>query len=1677
MKISFIIGILTFITVNLFAVNQKQQYEVICGAWSAPIVESEWSVKGVVKNTSGGTTLTLTSFVDKKFYLQYVAAADKLYLVFDLSQYPSEIIVNYPIEVELTWTDPATGTSYSAKNSYVAGNKSTQNSNIFWVKDAQGLELKAPDPTMTVDNVTLCDGATGTTKATLKNAPAGYTIDWGDSHITTSGTPTATQANAAVAAGLAVGTHSLTAKLMDGATAVATANYTVKVNPIPTVNITTTPANGQVCLGSSLKVTANPSTTTGVSYEWTYTGTGVKNIKELSWSAVSASTPTSFSVIVTVAGCKSEPASTTVTINPLPTVTLTADADSKCAGEKVKLTATPTGGTPNYTYTWNPNTLSGDSPEPTLAKGNNTYKVSVTDNNGCKSAEVSKTVTGYSVTTTLAANPTSVSNGGSSVLTAGASGGKTPYTYEWDEFASNSTNTATASGLTATTTYHVIATDAEGCKSEAKATATVTVTGGALAIAPKDKEICSADLTTTLDPDVRGGSGKYSFTWTAPAGVQLSSTTDKTPTVLKTSTPGDYDITVEVRDMDTGVTKTGTLHLKIKESPVLTNIKADPASVTMGGVSQLSVSVTPGSSELTWSGGPLAATTGTNVATSSLSSSATYKVTAQNDGCSAELTVSVSVSGSSLVVTPPANTPMGGPDTDIPVCVTVSGGNCDGKYEYNWTTAAAGVTVTPGVGACATVRSTTLGVKEICVEVTCGIETQKKCFDVMIADPNALTLNWTISEMVCQYPGETRKINIMAVGAPDGAKYSFALSAPDGSSALIVDRDTKTSWEYEVTADRKGTYQLSKFSVLLPDGTTMDGIISPGQNIDADFYKVPAVYANGVVANSTLEHCEGEELILTGSGDAVDYVWDNGVQNGQPFIPTVAGTYQVTGTNEHGCVGTDQVTVNLNPKPELSISVSGGEICPGEEVTLSATTDLGTVAWNNGVTDGTPMKIDVSGVHKFTATATDPETGCTVSKDTVVLVKEKPTIVYHSKNPRNIAIGKDVYFAVKAAGTGPLSYEWYRKVGDDWSLLDDNSVSLPTVSGATTDSLVLKTVPESWDGSELKVVVKNECDTASMIFQLGVKECFEVEITMLMQEGIIPDTDPTNKIDGWYCRGRRIALRAILSSPEGYDIENAHYRWTIDGLELPEEHFELETDTCVLTWIPEFQEDDIVVKVCGYSDGACEEVCVQYVRLKAREFEKVSLELLTSVDPEHIFCPGDTVDFWVTAKNVGDSAHYEWYNDIFHLPEENPRNVLLSYAETKLTLVMGQEDTWMKVFVTPSQEVCTEEPVYMDTVFLRKGQWVTPSLRIINNIEDTMACRGDRILFTAVYENAGANPTFSWRKDVWDWGHEQFAEATLDDKDMWLKCWMVPGKDVCYDGSLLVDSMVIRILENPTVVISADLINKAPGDEIIIESEVTNMPTNAHYTWYLNYDYTLSNSDYPEYISDKLTQGDVIQCGVTGERICTSEVMSNELVIYFGDRSRDTMITIYQGEKIHNLNMRRRGDTENRIFRITADGYPRWGIGSMNFNGYFDYIPNAGFVGSDVVKYEVVDKFDQTKVETGYIYISVLDRKRFFIPNIITPNGDGVNDTWNLEFLADYPDHHITIYNRDGVVVFEATNYQNDWDGTGTTTSGYVAHFNLANGVYTYVIDLGNKEILKNWIEIRRDMNRGKYKY
>ena len=68
------------------------------------------------------------------------------------------------------------------------------------------------------------------------------------------------------------------------------------------------------------------------------------------------------------------------------------------------------------------------------------------------------------------------------------------------------------------------------------------------------------------------------------------------------------------------------------------------------------------------------------------------------------------------------------------------------------------------------------------------------------------------------------------------------------------------------------------------------------------------------------------------------------------------------------------------------------------------------------------------------------------------------------------------------------------------------------------------------------------------------------------------------------------------------------------------------------------------------------------------------------------------------------------------------------------------------------------------------------------------------------------------------------------------------------------------------------------------------------------------------------------------------------------------------------------------------------------------------------------------------------------IPSAITPNGDGINDTWNIKNLELYPESFIKIFNRNGQEVFTAS-FDQSWDGKYNGED-------LPAGTYFYLIDL-----------------------
>ena len=96
----------------------------------------------------------------------------------------------------------------------------------------------------------------------------------------------------------------------------------------------------------------------------------------------------------------------------------------------------------------------------------------------------------------------------------------------------------------------------------------------------------------------------------------------------------------------------------------------------------------------------------------------------------------------------------------------------------------------------------------------------------------------------------------------------------------------------------------------------------------------------------------------------------------------------------------------------------------------------------------------------------------------------------------------------------------------------------------------------------------------------------------------------------------------------------------------------------------------------------------------------------------------------------------------------------------------------------------------------------------------------------------------------------------------------------------------------------------------------------------------------------------------------------------------------------------------------------------------------------------------------------VCDTSELNVSQAITPNGDGINDTWVIYNIENHPGSTVRVFNRWGKEVFYSKDYKNDWDG----------HYrdykeNLpSSGSYFYQIDLGGDGIIdaQGWLYITK---------
>lgn len=138
--------------------------------------------------------------------------------------------------------------------------------------------------------------------------------------------------------------------------------------------------------------------------------------------------------------------------------------------------------------------------------------------------------------------------------------------------------------------------------------------------------------------------------------------------------------------------------------------------------------------------------------------------------------------------------------------------------------------------------------------------------------------------------------------------------------------------------------------------------------------------------------------------------------------------------------------------------------------------------------------------------------------------------------------------------------------------------------------------------------------------------------------------------------------------------------------------------------------------------------------------------------------------------------------------------------------------------------------------------------------------------------------------------------------------------------------------------------------------------------------------------------------------------------------------------------------------------YPQNGVVEIDpFDQTIIYTPNENFTGTDIFEYQVCDVTQLCDNARVYVLVTATN---FLIPQAFTPNGDNINDFFQILGIEYYPNNSIQIINRWGKKVYEARAYGIEtnprfWDGKVNVggTNG-----NLPTGTYYYIIDLGNGE-------------------
>ena len=1404
--------------------------------------------------------------------------------------------------------------------------------------------------------------------------------------------------------GLCAGTYSVTITDGSGCTAV----YTEAVSNIggpDTATFTTT----------------NPSCYNGADGSMTVTPTGGTSPYSYSWSTGGiAATETGmpagihFVTITDANGCLFIGSDTLE--NPDEVIVTANIVDVSCNGLcDGSISLNPTGGSSPYTYVWsNAGTASSIS---NVCAGS--YYVTTTDANNCSSVDTFTVAQPSTISLSIAITQLIGCSGNcDGEMTATVSGGTGPYSLAW----SNGGVGTSAIGLCAGT-YTVTVTDANGCEKDTSLVIDEPDPIDAnLLITNANCGMCDGQIV--LSGTSGGDGGPYTLAWS----------NGTSGTTLSNLCAGLYSVTITDGSGCTGVISAPVNNVGGPTSAPIT-ITNPTCNSTCDG--SMTVSPLGGTLPYTynWSSG------GTTITETGLCDGIYFVTVTDANGCvfigTDTLVEPTLIMNSDVISHITCNGVCDGS-----ISLTTSGGT--GPYSYVWNTGA-----------------TTKDLQNLCAGT----------YTVVTTDANncSVTHTYQIDEPTPIVIGITIVNNISCNGVCDG---EILAGATGGTPPYSY------AWSSGSTLPGLDNLCAGTYSVTLTDanGCTKDTSIA--------LTDPPAITGTITAVNATCGICDGSASVTNvsgGDGGPYSYLWSTG-SPATSISGLCPATYFVTITDGSGCTVVLSVPVSNNGGPTGATFVNRDPSCNGVCDGMSRVTPIGgtgpyTYAWSNGSTVDS-ADVLCAGVH--TVTITDASGCVLIVNDTLsepAPITNVETIVNASCN----AACDGSVALVTSGGTAPYTYLW-----DDGSnganrislCAATYTVTTTDVNGCTavnsytitepiplivsitgTDATCFSTCDGSavavtsggtgsytyaWSNSDIGPVANNLCPGTT----------YEVTVTdaagCTQTANIVISSPPVLSIDNIAitnpnCGASDGELEAIVSG----GTPTYTYLWNGTSSGNPLTNIPAGAYTLVVTdangctvssTIPLSDVGNLAIAITSV-DVPCNGACVGEATANASGgtgpftynwSNGGTTSTITGLcSGQYIVTATDAAGGCIAVDTVTINQIPGLTLTMDSTENSNCNSICDGTAEA---IVVGA--TAPVVYVWSNGESTSQisglcNGTYIVTVTDAAGCSAIDSV-IINDIPPLVVsvdnvidanCSNSNDGGIQITASGGANPyLYSWA------GPNGFLSTNQNIGFLFSGTYYLTVTDD--NGCAIFDTIDVGAITDLSVFI-ADQILCDNQDTVILDPVVTGATGTVSYQWY-NLGGAVIGNDSVLIIPTPNDSTYYIVGVVSGgcSAVDTALVAPGQVP----DVDAGPTQSIIKGQS------------------VTIGGSPTTSWGGSTYS----WTPVEGL--SSAVVANPIASPTQTTLYTVWVTnivgcmnsdtVRVLVAKKLDVVSGFTPNGDGDNDTWELDFIEKYPSATVDVYNRWGELLFHSEDgYPEPWDGIYDGKP-------LPVGTYYYVIDL-----------------------